>query len=41
MVKADAAEAEHWPGSDVTKRLMDLAVMLRAEPHGRESHNAD
>ncbi len=41
MAKADEAETAHWPGSDVTKRLMDLAVMLRAEPPGRERHNAD
>ena len=38
MAKADEAETAHWPGSDVTKRLMNLAVMLRAETPVGQHH---
>ncbi len=38
MAKADDVEAAHWPGSDVTKRLMNLVVMLRAETPLEERH---
>ena len=38
MAKADDAEAGLWPGSDVTKRLMNLAVMLRAETPVGQHH---